>query len=241
MHRVLVILFFGTMTSIHSMQLNKSVAKLRHYSRNSKQFFSTGNKPLEYGRTPLHLAKSIEEAKLLIKNGAHVNAQDKYGNTPLHIVPAHLVPLLVSHGADVTIKNNQIIKVTSNQDPSPWHLPRSCWERVPYWYAKEFWKLVHEDKQNMGVDYIGHYSHLKIDIYCGLTAPMDAVLDGNFAKVMEFQKAVPMEIIKQIKSLKLIALRKDFEKMLESGFQTNKFTVMYNKLCEFEKEHKELD
>ena len=36
------------------------------------------------GRAPLHAARSVEAANLLIANGGHVNARDKLGQTPLY-------------------------------------------------------------------------------------------------------------------------------------------------------------
>lgn len=76
-------------------------------------------------RTKLHSAAkngSIELVKLLIENGANVNARDKYGETPLHhsiyhsvldetqsnnnVSKEEIVKLLIENGADVNAKNN---------------------------------------------------------------------------------------------------------------------------------------
>ena len=67
--------------------------------------------------TALHLASSnahSDTAKVLLHNGASVNAANAYGNTPLHLVcgsssieTIELVILLLSHGADPCKRNKK--------------------------------------------------------------------------------------------------------------------------------------
>ena len=55
-----------------------------------------------FGRTPLHVIRDIEMAKMLIDAGADVNARDRYGRTPLHDVrDAEMAKMLIGAGADV--------------------------------------------------------------------------------------------------------------------------------------------
>lgn len=56
-------------------------------------------------RRPLHHAQSEKVAAMLIKRGALINAMDKRGNTPLHRVPAGVIPLLIAHKADIASPN----------------------------------------------------------------------------------------------------------------------------------------
>lgn len=66
------------------------------------------------GLTPIHIAsinKSYDAANVLLQAGAHVDPQDKWGNTPLNravfeVGAAKLVQLLIDHGADPTIANH---------------------------------------------------------------------------------------------------------------------------------------
>ena len=77
-----------------------------------------------WGRTPLHLAADlgyVEVAELLIANGAHVNAKDEKGRTPLfetitfrysYHIPLdnqgqiHTAELLIAKGAEVNAKDS---------------------------------------------------------------------------------------------------------------------------------------
>jgi len=66
---------------------------------------------------PLHFAArkgQLETAALLLSHGADVNAQDKYGYTPLHeavlgpyATALPMVKLLLDHGADIDGKSSQ--------------------------------------------------------------------------------------------------------------------------------------
>ena len=63
------------------------------------------------GQTPLHVAVqhgNTRIARLLLRNGADVNAQDTQGNTPLHLMRNNRImrDLLLSYQADATIRNH---------------------------------------------------------------------------------------------------------------------------------------
>ena len=62
------------------------------------------------GQTNLHFAAKyghIRMVKKLIKKGAHVNAIDRYGETPLHEASKlDVIKFLIENGADKTIRNN---------------------------------------------------------------------------------------------------------------------------------------
>lgn len=73
------------------------------------------NEPDADGLTPLHMAcinKNYDAATELLEAGAHVDPQDKWGNTPLNRAvfgkdgTVQLVELLVDHGADPAIENH---------------------------------------------------------------------------------------------------------------------------------------
>lgn len=79
----------------------------------------------QVGRTPLHLAAqygNLRLAKLLLRNGALVNAQDNAGNSPLHYIENSLRmrDLLVMHGADISLLNNN--------DESPIRYKPALWD-----------------------------------------------------------------------------------------------------------------
>jgi ankyrin repeat protein len=56
-------------------------------------------------------SEKVENVRLLIKNGADVNAQDETHSTPLHMASSsgfpRLVELLIDHGADVTARDRR--------------------------------------------------------------------------------------------------------------------------------------
>ena len=62
----------------------------------------------KWGHTPLHMAKNIELAKLLITSGADVDAKNEYSSTPLHWAVygnnIAIAKLLITSGADVNAK-----------------------------------------------------------------------------------------------------------------------------------------
>lgn len=60
------------------------------------------------GLISLHLVKSYKMAKLLVNNGAQINAKNASGYTPLHCVYKHLeiIKLLLDNGADIKAKTN---------------------------------------------------------------------------------------------------------------------------------------
>ena len=67
------------------------------------------------GNTLLHVAafcnNSSDIVTFLLNNGAKLNIQSESGNTPLHVASMmnniQIVQLLLDHGADITIKNNE--------------------------------------------------------------------------------------------------------------------------------------
>lgn len=66
------------------------------------------------GSIPLHYAQSRKITKLLLDSGSNVDAKDKLGNTPLHMAPGEIVPLLLEHGADIWVKNNLYLRIPGN-------------------------------------------------------------------------------------------------------------------------------
>nr|ADD96525.1 hypothetical protein [uncultured organism MedDCM-OCT-S11-C29] len=79
-----------------------------NYEINAIKDYYTGQAGPRYAeRTPLHSALDTKTAKLLIDNGADVNARTKAGRTPLHNSDTlGIAQLLISKGADV---NAQIL------------------------------------------------------------------------------------------------------------------------------------
>ncbi|MBN1549381.1 ankyrin repeat domain-containing protein [Candidatus Babeliales bacterium] len=100
----------GLATDIHDFVRRGESEVLASYissvsTRNPKEL----NEQNEDGETPLHIAvihQPVEITRLLIANGANVNARDKHGKTPLHNAQAkHMVPLL-ENGADIEARDN---------------------------------------------------------------------------------------------------------------------------------------
>jgi ankyrin repeat protein len=60
--------------------------------------------------TPLHYAKNIESAKLLLNAGVNINVRDIFGRTALHNAYFHerldMVQFLIAAGADISIKDD---------------------------------------------------------------------------------------------------------------------------------------
>ena len=50
---------------------------------------------------PLHYAQSTRIARSLLQKGSSVDAKDKQGNTPLHMVPSSIVSLLIGAETDI--------------------------------------------------------------------------------------------------------------------------------------------
>ena len=72
--------------------------------------------------TPLMLAVAelnTSIVEILLERGAHVNAQSRMGNSPVHYSLASNLPLLIAHSADINIKNE------SSQTP----LMSAIWQR----------------------------------------------------------------------------------------------------------------
>jgi ankyrin repeat protein len=64
----------------------------------------------DQGTSPLFFARTAEDAKSLIDDGANVNARSDYGFTPLHFAAARgdyeVVQFLLDHGADPTVRSH---------------------------------------------------------------------------------------------------------------------------------------
>ena len=57
--------------------------------------------------SPLAWFEKIDVAKVLVTNGANVNAEDKDGNTPLHSAIVPVAEMLLANGADLRARNAQ--------------------------------------------------------------------------------------------------------------------------------------
>ena len=97
----------------------------------------------------LHHVKSVEVAKLLIQNGANVNANSQFGGTPLHSIINHrsldmnqnnivrLVDLLITKGANVNAVNDQgrtpldSLQTTMLQSSGMAGNPAADWDGAP--------------------------------------------------------------------------------------------------------------
>ena len=83
---------FGKTTSSHTISIPDQstpldLAILNEHIKTAKLLIDNGadiNAKDNYGNTPLHKTNNIEIAKTLIHNGADVNARNTYGNTPLY-------------------------------------------------------------------------------------------------------------------------------------------------------------
>jgi len=72
-----------------------------------KQGIDVNVRVRSHGITPLCYAKNVEIAKLLIENGADVNAKNNVGETPLFKTQSvEIAKLFIENGADVNAKSN---------------------------------------------------------------------------------------------------------------------------------------
>lgn len=72
------------------------------------------------GCIPLHYARSLSIAQMLLDNGAKIDARDKDGNTPLHLVPVWIVPILVKAGANIQAESDKYLRIPGD-DCCGWH------------------------------------------------------------------------------------------------------------------------
>lgn len=83
---------------------NGEIAKLliNHLQGNPQNF----NKKTLQGKTPLHMVRNVEIARLLIDAKASPLAQDNNGQTPLHVAASEaLVELLLNNGANASLRD----------------------------------------------------------------------------------------------------------------------------------------
>jgi len=89
--------------SIFDALNNNDINKLKELIKDKNNL----NIKSEDGYTPLHLATSEEQIKLLIGAGADVNAIDVWGRSKLHWVDTiEELQFLLEHGADPNIIEN---------------------------------------------------------------------------------------------------------------------------------------
>jgi ankyrin repeat protein len=93
---------------IHQAAQKGNVKKVEAYLQENPELLNVGD--LQEGRTPLHwaaLGGSVEVASLLISRGAQIQARDKDGQTPLHVVTTEeIARMLIKRGGDSTSKDN---------------------------------------------------------------------------------------------------------------------------------------
>lgn len=98
-------------------------ARVLEYLLHGGQKPDVNQKIYHDGKIAIHFAGSAYQARLLIAGGANVDAQDHFGNTPLHVVcggegqiwldshslsrQADIVELLLAAGADPNIQDNR--------------------------------------------------------------------------------------------------------------------------------------
>lgn len=90
---------------------------------------SIKSKDLSSGQTALHVASFGGQkgaVECLLKKGAEKNAQDFFGNTPLHLATIYehveVADMLASHGADLNVRNFKKPTVDLYQQNTPLHL-----------------------------------------------------------------------------------------------------------------------
>ncbi len=144
-----------------------------------------------FGFAP-YCAKYANTAEFLIKNGADVNAKGYYDLTPLHTVPADVVPVLLKYGADPAAKSNRQHSV---------HLGFEFYHREPDAFAQFLWSLDQENIRKVDEDR-GDYSYS----YSGLTPLALAVCEKDFEKIAQLLKLSPRDVnLKQMNMLYIIA------------------------------------
>lgn len=66
-----------------------------------------------HGCIPLHYAQSPRIAKMLLAKGSQINARDKWNNTPLHLVPGKIVPLLIAAESNI-LKQHDMLRAEND-------------------------------------------------------------------------------------------------------------------------------
>jgi ankyrin repeat protein len=93
---------------IHQAAQKGNLKKVEAYLLENPELLNVGD--LQEGRTPLHwaaLGGSAEVASFLISKGAQIQARDKDGQTPIHLViTEEIARMLIKRGGDVTSKDN---------------------------------------------------------------------------------------------------------------------------------------
>lgn len=92
-------------SSVHDSVARNDIMQVRNMLKRGISI----NKVNRYDEQPLHLARTPEMIELLIKNGADVNIENHFGDSPLMqavLKGEHeLVELLIKHGANINHKN----------------------------------------------------------------------------------------------------------------------------------------
>jgi len=142
---------------------------------------------LEAGATPLHLAKSLDIVALLMKNGAHIDERDQYGETPLmRAIERSDFPLteyLLKLGASALTKNNDgdTTLLLVMRDPSDVK-NHAVVQLIAKQMLKHGVSINAKDKKSMtALHYAaGEMSAEQIELLLSLGADMDATdIDGN--------------------------------------------------------------
>lgn len=181
--------------------------------------------------TALHYAQSPQAVELLLAHGAHINAQNSRGETPLHLAPISLVPFLLGKGADIGIKD---------KDSAFFHFWNYYWGKQSDDRGDRF----DEELSNVVPDYKTYPEHLKdlkfmrktdpsnIEVpiyidekgnqtyfaYSGLTPLMKAIACHKDSQRLRtfLDHALRSDVLKQMGSLTVLATFSKDPKYLEA-------------------------